>query len=164
MASSSFPRDGADDDLTLRPHAAAPGGGAGLAPAKPFFGEKLDLATTPTTTSLDAAAAVPPSPLLRAALTKQAPPLSSSPGGGSGADLASYLTPQTAALAAELSALAVLGTGDAPPAPLEVDAARDGAPPEGAPLHLVVKKVSTMGRWNSRDRSERAPETRERES
>ena len=148
MASSSFPRDGADDDLTLRPHAAAPGGGgAGLAPAKPFFGEKLDLATTPTTTSLDAAA-IPPSALLRAALTKRAPPLSSSPGGGSGADspLASYLTPQTAALAAELSALAVLGTGDAPPAPLEVDAARDGAPPEGAPLHLVVKKVSTMGR------------------
>ena len=131
MASSSFPRDGADDDLTLRPHGASPGGG--LAPAKPFFGEKLDLDAAAA-----AAAAVPPSPLLRAALTRQAPSL-----GVADSPLASHLTPQTAALAAELSALAVLGTGDAPPA--EVDAARDGAPPEGAPLHLVIKKVSIDG-------------------
>ena len=141
MASSSFPRDGADGDLTLRPHAAAaPGGGGALAqPAKPFFGEALDLRTATPTTSSDSAS-IPPSPLLRAALENRA---SSSLGGsGASAPLTSYLTPQTAALAAELSALAVLGTGDAPQAPLEVAAARDGAPPEGAPLHLVVKKVS----------------------
>lgn len=142
MATSS-PREGdGDGDLTLRPHAPPASSSGGLAPAgpaKPFFGAALalDLAnvTTPTTMN-DATAA--PSPLLRAALKS-----SSSQGGGSGAmpPLASYLTPQTAALAAELAALAVMGTGDAPSAPLEVAAARDGAPPEGAPLHLVVKKV-----------------------
>ena len=174
--SSAAPGDGADDvDLTLRPHAAAPGGGGAGGLSKPFFGEKLELdlamVTTTPTTSLDAAA-IPPSPLLRAALTRQAPPpppSSSLGGGGLGAEdssplLNSYLTPQTAALAAELSALAVLGTSDAP---LEVAAARDGAPPEGAPLHLVVKKVSaaTMGRWNSRKRGDLfAPEARERGS
>ena len=141
MASSSSPRDGADDDLTLRPHAAAaPGGGGDLTP-KPFFGEALDLRSlvSSPTMSLDSVA-IPPSPLLRAALRNHA----ASSLGAAEDPLVSNLTPQTAALAAELSALAVMGTGDAPPAPLEVDAARDGAPPEGAPLHLVVKKVSTM--------------------
>jgi len=164
MASSSFPRDGADGDLTLRPHAAAaPGGGGALAqPAKPFFGEALDLRTATPTTSSDSAS-IPPSPLLRAALANRA---SSSLGGsGASAPLTSCLTPQTAALAAELSALAVLGTGDAPQAPLEVAAARDGAPPEGAPLHLVVKKVSERDGKPiefSRDGSERALWKREK--
>ena len=163
MASS--PRDG-EGDLTLRPH------GEGLAragPAKPFFGAALDLKEVATTTT--PTMTMTPSPLLRAALTNSAvlSSRSSSLGGGGGSggfsapppqQLDAYLTPQPAALAAELSALAVMGsaTTTSTTMPLEVDAARDGAPPEGAPLHLVVKKVrmiAAVARARERERERR---------
>jgi hypothetical protein len=116
----------------------------------------LDLSSSDAAAAA-AASAIPPSPLLRAALTNNASIGGTTPSsGGPTTPLASYLTPQTAALAAELAALAGLGNATlSSSSPDEVDAARDGAPPDGAPLHLVIKKVSVVGSYISRPSKER---------
>ena len=151
---ASPPSRGGDDDLTLRPHAAVPG----LArPSRAFFGAALDLSSSDAAAAA-AASAIPPSPLLRAALTNNASIGGTTPSsGGPTTPLASYLTPQTAALAAELAALAGLGNATlSSSSPDEVDAARDGAPPDGAPLHLVIKKVSVVGSYLASVKRERS--------